>query len=104
MTTMTLKHVKVMSIAKWLSLPLAIMGVFAAVIYCISLIYSGEGSLSLVIFYFISLPLEYAFVGFIAAVISGLIYNATAKNKGGIVLRFEFGSGDSAALEALEEQ
>ena len=89
MTTMVLRRVKVLSIAKWVSLPLAVMGVFAGIIYDISLLHSGDGSLSLAIFYFVSLPIEYAFVGFVGTAIAGLIYNSVAKRNGGIVLQFE---------------
>ena len=89
MTTMVLRRVNVLSVAKWVSLPLAVMGVFAGIIYDISLLQSGGGNLSLAIFYLISLPIEYAFVGFVGTAFSGLIYNSVAKSKGGIVLEFE---------------
>ena len=95
MSTIVIRRVKVLSVAKWVSLPLAIMGVFAAIIYDISLIRSGEGGRSLAIFYFLSLPIEYAFVGFIGTTITGLIYNSVAKTRGGIVLEFEVTAVDS---------
>ncbi len=95
MSTMVIKSVNVLSVAKWVSLPLAVMGVFAGIIYDLSLIHSGETSRSLAIFYLISLPVEYAFVGFIGAAITGLIYNSVARSRGGIVLEFEVTAVDS---------
>jgi hypothetical protein len=89
MTTMVLRRVNVLSVAKWVSLPLAVMGVFAGIIYDISLWRSGGANLSLAIFYLISLPIEYAFVGFVGTAVTGLIYNSVAKSEGGIVLEFE---------------
>ncbi|SRR6266404_37062 len=98
MSTMVIKRVKVLSIAKWVSLPLAVMGVFAAIIYDATLIQSVDSSRSLAVFYLISLPVEYAFVGFIGAAIAGWIYNSVAKRGGGIVLEFDLTTVDAEPL------
>jgi hypothetical protein len=89
MTKVTLKHVGVLSIAKWLTLFMFIVGIFAGIFYGVTLLFYGMADAKLIIFYTISLPITYSLVGFIASVIGGFIYNALAGSIGGMVLELE---------------
>ena len=89
MPRMVLRRLDVFTTAKWMLLPFTIMGFFAGGIYAVSLIRSTAGDSSLTVFYVVSLPLEYALVGFIATLVSALIYNAVAKRGRGIAFEIE---------------
>ena len=86
MATVRLKHVGVLSVAKWQALVGAFIGFFLGVFYALSYV---RGQVSLMLFYLITTPILYGAIAFASAALCALIYNAVASSSGGMLLEFE---------------
>ena len=90
-----LKRVGVLSLAKFYTILMGIIGFIFGIFYAVIIamgvpdMYSGDPFLSMGYLIILVLPIFYAIIGFIVGAISALLYNLVAKLVGGIDIEFE---------------